>query len=135
MGVNSLPKTVTRQRRGCDLNPRPPVVRLIVISIPSLRHSLIPRLKLWPNCGHVDGRDHVIAAGPPTAVLRLYIRTHTYTQQLRVTCDCPAVGGAGLGAKHGSYVVTTTVARNVAATARSLQSHRSAVMIPTHIIS
>jgi len=21
MGVNSLPKTVTRQRRGCDLNP------------------------------------------------------------------------------------------------------------------
>ena len=24
MGVNSLPKTVTRQRRGCDLNPGPP---------------------------------------------------------------------------------------------------------------
>jgi len=23
MGVNSLPKTVTRQRRGCDLKPRP----------------------------------------------------------------------------------------------------------------
>jgi len=23
--VNSLPKTVTRQRRGCDLNPRPSV--------------------------------------------------------------------------------------------------------------
>ena len=23
MGVNSLPKTVTRQRRGCDLNPGP----------------------------------------------------------------------------------------------------------------
>jgi len=21
MGVNTLPKTVTRQRRGCDLNP------------------------------------------------------------------------------------------------------------------
>ena len=21
MGVNSLPKTITRQRRGCDLNP------------------------------------------------------------------------------------------------------------------
>ena len=25
MGVNSLPKTVTRQRRGCDLNPGPTV--------------------------------------------------------------------------------------------------------------
>ena len=23
MGVNSSPKTVTRQRRGCDLNPGP----------------------------------------------------------------------------------------------------------------
>ena len=23
MGVNSLPKTVTQQRRGCDLNPGP----------------------------------------------------------------------------------------------------------------
>jgi len=23
MGVNSLPKTVTRERRGCDLNPGP----------------------------------------------------------------------------------------------------------------
>jgi len=23
IGVNSLPKTVTRQRRGCDLNPSP----------------------------------------------------------------------------------------------------------------
>jgi len=23
MGVNSLPKTVTRQRRGCDFNPGP----------------------------------------------------------------------------------------------------------------
>jgi len=23
MGVNNLPKTVTRQRRGCDLNPGP----------------------------------------------------------------------------------------------------------------
>jgi len=23
MGVNSLPKTVTRQRSGCDLNPGP----------------------------------------------------------------------------------------------------------------
>ena len=25
MGVNSLPKTVTRQRRDCDLNPGPEI--------------------------------------------------------------------------------------------------------------
>ena len=30
MGVNSLPKTVNRQRRGCDLNPGPSAaVRLL----------------------------------------------------------------------------------------------------------
>ena len=28
MGVNSLPKTVTRQRRGCDLNPGRALLRL-----------------------------------------------------------------------------------------------------------
>jgi len=26
MSVNSLPNTVTRQRRGCDLNPGPPAL-------------------------------------------------------------------------------------------------------------
>jgi len=33
MNVNSLPKTVTRQRRGCDLNPGP--------SAPDTNHSAI----------------------------------------------------------------------------------------------
>ena len=35
MGVRSLPKTVTRQRRGCDLNPGPSTVgwrRGVVVS-------------------------------------------------------------------------------------------------------
>ena len=27
MGVNSLPKTVTQQRRGCNLNPGPSAMR------------------------------------------------------------------------------------------------------------
>ena len=37
MGVNSLPKTVTRQRRGCDLNPGPsaPESRTLTIRLPS----------------------------------------------------------------------------------------------------
>ena len=37
MGVNSLPKTVTRQRRGCDLNPGPsaPESSTITTRIPS----------------------------------------------------------------------------------------------------
>ena len=40
MGVNSLPKTVTRQRRGCDLNPGPTapessMLKLLTTRLPS----------------------------------------------------------------------------------------------------
>jgi len=39
MGVNSLPKTVTRQRRGCDLNPGPsaPESSTLTARLPSHR--------------------------------------------------------------------------------------------------
>ena len=42
MGVNSLPKTVTRQRRGCDLNPGPcaPDSSTLTTRLPS--HPLSP---------------------------------------------------------------------------------------------
>jgi len=37
MGVNSLPKTVTRQHRGCDLNPGPsaPKSSMLTTRLPS----------------------------------------------------------------------------------------------------
>ena len=37
MGVNSLPKTVSRQRRGCDLNPGPtaPESSMLTTRLPS----------------------------------------------------------------------------------------------------
>jgi len=37
MGVNNLPETVTRQRRGCDLNPGPsvPESSTLTIRLPS----------------------------------------------------------------------------------------------------
>ena len=37
MGVNSLPKIVTQQRRGCDLNPGPsaPESSMLTIRLPS----------------------------------------------------------------------------------------------------
>ena len=42
MGVNSLPKTVTRQRRDCDLNPGPtaPEYSTLTTRLPS--HPLAP---------------------------------------------------------------------------------------------
>jgi len=48
MGVNSLPKTVTRQRRGCDLNPGPsaPVSSTLTTRLPShATTDLIKRLR------------------------------------------------------------------------------------------
>jgi len=38
MGVNSLPKTVTRQRRDCDLNPGPSVPESSTLTTPLLSH-------------------------------------------------------------------------------------------------
>jgi len=39
MGVNSLPKTVTRQRRDCDLNPGPsaPESSMLTTQLPTLK--------------------------------------------------------------------------------------------------
>ena len=41
MGVSSLPKTVTRQRRGCDVNPGPsaPESSTLTTRLPS-HHSM-----------------------------------------------------------------------------------------------
>ena len=41
MGVNSLPKTVSRQRRGCDLNPGPsaPEFSTLTTQLPSHPHA------------------------------------------------------------------------------------------------
>jgi len=42
MGVNSLPKTVTRQRRGCDLNPGPSASEsnTLTTRLPSHAHAI-----------------------------------------------------------------------------------------------
>jgi len=44
MGVNSLPKTVTRQRRSCDLNPGPTESSTLTTWLPSHPE---PRLYLF----------------------------------------------------------------------------------------
>jgi len=48
MGVNSLPKTVTRQRRDCDLNsgPSAPESSTLTTRLPSHQAAKLGRLKL-----------------------------------------------------------------------------------------
>jgi len=55
MGVNSLPKTVTRQRRDCDLNPAPsaPESSTLTTRLPS--HPFRRHIKVIPV---VTGRLH-----------------------------------------------------------------------------
>jgi len=45
MGVNSLPKTVIRQRRGCDLNPGPSAPESSTLT------SRLPSHPLTIQCG------------------------------------------------------------------------------------
>ena len=49
MGVNSLRKTVTRQRRGCDLNPGP-----------SAPESSTLTTRLWCVCVYACICEHII---------------------------------------------------------------------------
>ena len=44
MGVNSLPKTVTRQRRGCDLNPGPSAPESNTLVVATLGETVSPRI-------------------------------------------------------------------------------------------
>jgi len=51
MGVNSLPKTVTRQRRDCDLNPSPsaPESSTLTTRLPSqIRKGFLKFVKIFP---------------------------------------------------------------------------------------
>ena len=52
MGVNSFPKTVTRQRRGCDLNPGPTAPESSTLTTRLLSHP-------WAS-GHTERNTHQI---------------------------------------------------------------------------
>ena len=80
MGVNSLPKTVTRQRRGCDLNPGPsapesstlttrlPSHPVVVQNVYQCEWSVVRRSVWWCGSGgggggQLDGRGARALAG------------------------------------------------------------------------
>ena len=58
MGVNSLPKTVTRQRSDCDLKPGPsaPETSTLTTRLPShpetVATQLVTYLRQWITCSH-----------------------------------------------------------------------------------
>ena len=50
MGANSLPKTVTRQRRNCDLNPGPSAPESSKLTTRLLSHPLSEELWIFAKC-------------------------------------------------------------------------------------
>ena len=67
MGVNSLPKTVTRQRRGCDLNPGPsaPESSTLTTRLPrATRYVMLCRVKPTKWRPYRDRIDSVTSSSP-----------------------------------------------------------------------
>jgi len=75
MGVNSLPKTVTRQRRDCDLNPGPsaPESSTLTTRLPSHRNKGNKRNKrgqlLLNAAGAVTSKTHQNRPITTTAIM------------------------------------------------------------------
>jgi len=69
MGVNGLPKTVTRQRRDCDLNPGPsaPESSTLATRLPS-HPSHLARV-LWLICQYSLRLRHRLDTSTSTAVV------------------------------------------------------------------
>jgi len=64
MGVNSLPKTVTRQRRDCDLNSGPSVPEFSTLNHsatepPLLMQSIELHMQRWPKTHRQSKWDQI----------------------------------------------------------------------------
>ena len=94
MGVNCLPKTVTRQRRGCDLNPGPSALE---------SSTLTTRLPSHPILETTDSRVILTGygSGPPVLLWGLYPRACMF-------CDETALNShlILLTLKEGSHFTT-----------------------------
>ena len=77
MGVNSLPKTVTRQSRGCDLNPGPTVPESSTLNTRLPSHPRIC-IELWnPITGY---RGDVSSSSSSSSIC-----THNYETEQAIT--------------------------------------------------
>ena len=59
--MNSLPKTVTRQRRGCDLNPGPSAPESSMLTTRLLSHPVQQKIKSPFDVDGSAGCVHVVS--------------------------------------------------------------------------
>jgi len=81
MGLNSLPKTVTRQRRDCDLNPGPsaPESSTLTTQLPS--HPVVKRLYSFSDMASYESVQQIdyvfiITHVPVTLIAYRYLNTN-----------------------------------------------------------
>ena len=82
MGVNSLPKTVTRQRRGCDLNPGPsaPESSTLTTRLPSKLHNWCIAISHWLHRFQLVTGDALVRPGNELSGTISNISTVVYIQ-------------------------------------------------------
>ena len=124
MGVNSLPKTVTRQRRGCDLNPGPSAPELSTLTTRLPSHPCLTALeqKYEKTCSsdiHLQQQPqsasgmHVRSQCPPDFPTRQSLCRHR-----NPVCYIGLNGGArvtrqsGGGQNRGRWVIYTARCRS-----------------------
>jgi len=95
MGVNSLPKTVTRQRRDCDLNPGPSARESSTLTTRLPSHPFI--LLYFYRCG-VNMQKKLEVDGKPVRVCvcrgtRAHARTDRRTNRKHNASDTHGMGG------------------------------------------
>ena len=61
--MNSLPKTVTRQRRGCDLNPGPSARESSTLTTQLPSHPELYRNSNRSRCRHVLAAKNLVSDG------------------------------------------------------------------------
>ena len=100
MGVNSLPKTVTRQHRDCDLNPGPSAPES---STPTTR--LPSHLDMWIGSRYYSSAHPINGTGPLCfQVVRPSVRAYMHAYVIAIS-DRPAVDFYRVGQKtaHQTY--------------------------------
>ena len=89
MGVNSLPKTVARQRRGCDLNPCPsaPESSTLTTRLPSHLVMIVGLISV--SLGRMFTTQHIVCLAQ--SIMFSFIIARRYASAVFAVVVCPSV--------------------------------------------
>jgi len=77
MGVNSLPKTVTRQRHDCNLNPGPSVPESSTLTTRLLTHPICHKIQFFGDNWHTVSTGHTPFLSVTQSAVSMHIANQT----------------------------------------------------------